>query len=280
MIRLGVHTSISGGIKLSLERARELGCNTLQIFSHNPRQWNVENIADEQISDFKKLRKAYDINPIFIHTSYLINLAAVNSEILEKSTRLLIKEMEIADLIGADFVVLHTGSASKDSAENARKTAINALQKINSLGKWKARLLLENTAGERGDIASRIEDIAEIIDKTQGEIIGGVCIDTCHAFAAGYDLTEEEGLSRLADEIRKYVGTENLKLVHLNDSKKGHGSHVDRHEHIGEGAIGLEALRNFVRHPSFAGIPLILETPKKEEDDDVRNLKIVRSFLS
>jgi deoxyribonuclease-4 len=280
MIRLGVHTSISGSVDLSLERARQLGCNTIQIFSHNPRQWRTQDIPLKNTIAFKKMSKAYDINPVFIHTSYLINLAAVSSDIFEKSIALLIKEMDLADSIGADYVILHTGSASQDSAENARKKAITALKRVDASGSWKAKLLLENTAGERGDISSRMEDIAEIIDKTDREIIGGVCIDTCHAFAAGYDLTKEEGPAKLADEIRKYIGIENLKLVHLNDSKKGRGSHVDRHEHIGEGAIGLEGLRNFVRHPSFAGIALILETPKKEEDDDVRNLKIVRSFLS
>ncbi len=277
--RLGVHTSIAGGVHLSIERAKELGCNTVQIFSHNPRQWLVRGIPSDSILQFKELQKSYDINPVFIHTSYLINLAASDNGILERSIELLIQEMDIADLLDADYVVLHTGSASQDSEEVGRKRAIEALKRIARKKEWRAKLLLENTAGERGDISSHIKDIAEIIDRTGSPPIGGVVIDTCHAFAAGYDITDEYGLSAFVKEIGTYIGLDNVKLIHLNDSKKGHSSHVDRHEHIGHGGIGREGLRRFINHPAFKNIPLILETPKKSEEDDPRNLKIVRSLF-
>lgn len=279
MRRLGVHTSIAGGVHLSIERAKELGCNTVQIFSHNPRQWLVREIPTDSILQFKELQKSYDINPVFIHTSYLINLAASDNGILEKSIELLIQEMDIADLLEADYVILHTGSASQDSEEVGRKRAIEALKRVARKKEWKSKLLLENTAGERGDISSDIKDIAEIIDGVGAPLLGGVCIDTCHAFAAGYDLTNEQGLSELVKEIETYIGLDNVKLIHLNDSKKGHSSHVDRHEHIGHGGIGKEGLRRFINHPAFKNIPLILETPKKSEADDPRNLKIVRGLL-
>lgn len=277
--RLGVHTSIAGGVHLSIERAKELGCNTVQIFSHNPRQWLVRKMPSDSILQFKKLRKSYDIDPVFIHTSYLINLAASDNGILERSIELLIQEMDIADLLNADYVILHTGSASRDSEEIGRKRAIEALKRVAREKYWKAKLLLENTAGERGDISSHMKDIAEIIDKTGSPLIGGVVIDTCHAFAAGYDITSEKGMEVLADEIRRYLGIESVKLIHLNDSKKGHGSHVDRHEHIGKGGIGKEGLKKFINHPAFKNIPLILETPKKSEEDDPRNLKIARDLF-
>lgn len=277
--RLGVHTSIAGGVRLSLERARELGCNTVQIFSHNPRQWLVRKIPSGSILQFKKLQRSYDINPVFIHTSYLINLAASDNIILEKSISLLIQEMDIAELLGADYVILHTGSASQDSEEVGRKRAIEALKRVARKKAWRSKLLLENTAGERGDISSHIKDIAEIIDRTGSPLMGGVVIDTCHAFAAGYEIKNEKGLSGLIKEIEMHIGFNNVKLIHLNDSKKGHGSHVDRHEHIGEGGIGREGLRRFINHPAFKNIPLILETPKKTEEDDPRNLKIVKGLL-
>src|SRR5208337_4256452 len=146
--RLGVHTSIAGGIHLSIERARALGCSTLQIFSHNPRQWVVNKIPGDSVARFRELRNSCDINPVFIHTSYLINLAASDAGILEKSIRLLIKEMDLADLVGADYLVLHTGSASLDKADDARRRAVRALRIVAKEKKWSARLLLENTAGE------------------------------------------------------------------------------------------------------------------------------------
>lgn len=277
--RLGVHTSIAGGVHLSLERARELGCNTMQIFSHNPRQWVAQRIPKDAVEQFERLREDYAIDPVFVHTSYLINLAALSSDILDRSIQLLAHEMDLADALGADYVVLHTGSASRDSVENARKRAIGALRIVAGLKQWKARLLLENTAGERGDISSRIEDLAEIIRQTDSPLIAGVCIDTCHAFAAGYDISSEEGLSELVKGVERWLGIDSVKLIHLNDSKKGCNSHVDRHEHIGQGGIGEEGLARLINHPAFRNIPLILETPKKSEEDDLRNLKVVRDLL-
>lgn len=277
--RVGVHTSIAGGVHLSIERAKQLGCSTIQIFSHNPRQWQVGPTSERSILEFKRLRALFDITPVFIHSSYLINLAATNIEIYQKSLQLLAHEMDLADLLGADFVILHTGSASNDSAANARKRAVGALNRVVDRGKWKARLLVENTAGEKGDISSSICDLAEIIDRVNGDLIGGACVDTCHAFAAGYNLASEAGLMDFIRELDKYIGTEAVRLIHLNDSKKVFNSRVDRHEHIGAGYIGKKGLNDVVNNPAFQAVPLILETPKKSEEDDPRNLAVVRSFL-
>lgn len=278
--RLGVHTSIAGGIHLAMERAKELACNTAQIFSHNPRAWFVGKIPDDSVSLFKELRRVYDIAPVFIHTSYLINLASSNYAIREQSVELLIREMDLADLLEVEYVVLHTGSASQDAREAAGERAVDALRRVAKGRTWKARLLLENTAGERGDISSRIRDLAEIMERTDYPLIGGVVIDTCHAFQAGYELTSPRGLSDMVSEIESSMGLEKVKLVHLNDSKREFRSGVDRHEHIGLGSIGKEGIRRFINHPAFRNIPLILETPKKNDEDDPRNLRTVRRLMA
>lgn len=278
--RLGVHTSIAGGVHLSLERAHDLGCTTEQIFSHNPRTWKVAAIPAEALHEFKRLRKAYDITPVFVHTSYLINLAAAPGIVRDRSIRLLSQEMALADSLGADYVVLHTGSASGDGERAGRKRAIDALREVSEKAEWNARILLENTAGERGDITSRMSDLAEVMEKVGGDVIDGICIDTCHAFQAGYDLAGEEGLDRLVSEIRAEIGIEKVKLIHLNDSKRSFNARVDRHEHIGEGTIGVEGFKRLLSHPALAAVPIILETPKKSENDDTRNLEAVRRLLS
>ena len=279
MRRLGVHTSIAGGVHLSLTRARELGCTTMQIFSHNPRQWHVSRMSDEAVRQFKELRELSEIEPVFIHTSYLINLAALRPDILDKSVQLLIREMELADALGAEYVVLHTGSASEDNGDKARRRASDAVRIVSGYRTWNARLLLENTAGERGDISSKIRDLAEIMNAAGSALVAGICLDTCHAFQAGYDLSSEEGLDEIVREIEREIGLERVRLIHLNDSKRAFNAGVDRHEHIGTGEIGKEGLKRIIHHPSLKDVPLILETPKKSEEDDPRNLKVVRGFL-
>jgi deoxyribonuclease-4 len=238
MRRLGVHTSIAGGLHLSLERAKALGCNTVQIFSHNPRGWLVKPISGEDISKFKSLRSELDITPVYIHTSYLINMASRDKVLRKKSISMLVEEMERADMIGADYVVLHAGSASGEEGHISRKRAIYALNEVADKGKWKAGLLIENTAGERGDISSTIKDLTDIITGVRSPLIAGVCIDTCHAFAAGYNIRYNEGVQNISKEIKKQIGFDKLKLIHLNDSKGDSGSGIDRHEHIEIGKIG------------------------------------------
>jgi deoxyribonuclease-4 len=278
--RLGVHTSIAGGVSNSIERAAALNCNTLQIFSHNPRQWQVSPVPEEEAEQFAELRNKYDIRPVYIHTSYLINLVSLSETTIERSIRLLTIELEIADVLGAEYVVLHTGSVQGVDERKARARAAESILKAIGSDRFRASLLLENTAGERGDITSSIKTLAEIIDMCGNGNIAGVCIDTCHAFAAGYDLTLNEGIEKLIAEVKENVGLDRLKLIHLNDSKKPLGSGVDRHEHIGQGYIGVKGFKKILSDKRLSGVPLILETPKKTEDDDKRNLKKVMSILS
>jgi deoxyribonuclease-4 len=280
MRRIGVHTSIAGGLHYSLERAKALGCNTLQIFSHNPRRWAVESISKEDALMFKSLRSYLYIFPLYIHTSYLINVASKDRDVRSKSVDLLVIEMDRADVLGAEYVILHPGSASGDDEEVSRKRTIDALNEVSLRGRWKSGLLIENTAGERGDISSQVIHLSDIISTAEESLIAGVCIDTCHAFAAGYDIRSDKGIQRISEEIEKYIGLDKVKLIHLNDSKGDVGSGIDRHEHIGFGKIGAKGLRQFINHLPFKSIPLILETPKKQETDDYRNIKKVRQMTA
>ncbi len=279
MRRIGFHTSIAGGIHKSLQRTAALGCDTLQIFSHNPRGWAFSARDPEEARLFREGKEALDIRPVSVHTSYLINLASSQKDLLRKSIDMVIHEMNIADDIGADYVVLHTGSASGDIPATARKRASASLNDISASGSWKAGLLLENTAGERGDITSAIPELSELLANVPGNLIAGICLDTCHAFSAGYDISTPEGIDTLVNELEKYIGTDKVKLLHVNDSKGQAGSGLDRHEHIGRGRIGMQGFRLFLNNPFFSGIPVIMETPKKSEDDDTRNLKTLRKLL-
>lgn len=278
-MKIGVHTSISGGLYKSLERAKFLGCDTMQIFTHNPRSWDLKKITKEDSVLFRSLRADLDISPVYVHASYLINLASEDRILQKKSINLLIKEMERADIIGADYVILHPGSAAGSYKNFSRKRIISALTEISERGNWKAGIIIENTAGEKGDISSHMVDISEIINSVDETLIRGICIDTCHAFAAGYDIRNEKGIKRLIEEIKYYIGLDKFKVVHLNDSKGDLGSGIDRHEHIGIGKIGMMGLRKFLQHFYFTNAPVILETPKKQEADDLENIIRVKKIL-
>lgn len=279
LMKIGVHTSIAGGLHRSLERANFLGCNTVQIFTHNPRAWDVKEITEEESFLFRSLRTDLSISPICIHASYLINLASEDRILQKKSINLLINEMERADAIGADYVIVHLGSATSGYKDILRKRISSALTEISKSGCWKAGLIIENTAGEKGDVSSCIVDLSEIINCVKETLVRGICIDTCHVFAAGYDIRNDKGIKRLLKEIRYYIGLDKFKVIHLNDSKGDLGSGIDRHEHIGAGRIGTVGLKKFLKYFYFTNVPIILETPKKQETDDLKNLMKVKKML-
>lgn len=276
MRRLGVHTSIAGGRHMSLTRAHALGCATVQIFTHNPRAWATAPLAEREKELFVALRGKLGLDPVFSHASYLINIASADEALRRKSRRLLATEMEIADELGIDYVVVHVGGARDGEGRARAARSIRSALRGRDGG---AGLLLENTAGRRGDAASDIESLAAIIEGSAG-LVSGICLDSCHAFAGGYDIRSARGLRSLSGEIERRIGLGMLKLIHLNDSRGEAGSHTDRHEHIGRGRIGEPALMRFVRHKPFSRTPIILETPKKSESDDAMNLAVVRKMLS
>jgi deoxyribonuclease-4 len=273
MRRLGVHTSIAGGLHRALLRAHALGCTTAQIFSHNPRGWKARDITPEERMLFNRYRVRLDIAPVYVHASYLINIASPSERLRKKSTAMLMEEMRRAGELGADFVVLHTGSAHDGRGrERAIRSIVEALE-----GRGRGTgLLIENTSGKKGDIASGISEMAEIVE---GAGVAGICIDTCHAFAAGYDLTTPEERDRLIREIKVLIGLDMVKLIHLNDSRGEMGSGSDRHEHIGRGRIGAEALGLLMLHEGLKGVPVVLETPRESDSEDIENLGRVREML-
>ncbi len=251
----------------------------MQIFSHNPRQWHKTKIPKEEADRFTIMQQKHDLK-VFIHASYLINLASISETVLQKSISLLSYELSNADKLGVKHVVLHTGSAKGEDGTLARSRAVKSILKAVAAKKFKSSILLENTAGHKGSITSSISALAEIMNECNGDSVSGICLDTCHAFSAGYDLATGKGIDKLIGEIKEHIGLDKLKLIHLNDSKKPVGSGVDRHEHIGKGFIGMKGFTKLLSDKRISGIPLILETPKHTEDDDHMNLRKVHEILS
>ncbi len=275
MGKFGFHVSIAGGIPLAVERAAGLGCTTMQIFSHSPRTWKLEDIPDAVAGAFIKAREKSGISPLFVHTSYLINLASADEALYKRSIDALQAEMLRADAIGAEYVVTHIGSASGSEVPVAMKRVAGALSRALEGLNVKPRLLLENTAGKSGDVGYRFGEIAGIIEKSGLNGLG-VVLDTCHGFAAGYDIKHKAGLEKTLGEMEGSFGLGRLKLIHLNDSKYPLGSRRDRHEHIGKGELGRAAIKRIINHPALRDLPFIMETPKKNPDDDKINMSVIR----
>jgi deoxyribonuclease IV len=276
--RLGVHVSIAGRLSQAVERADELGCSAMQIFSRSPRGWAVPDMDPDEVKRFCDLRKQADIWPLAVHASYLINLAASDADLSKRSSLALIDELKRAESLGADYLVVHVGSAKGSPLDLGIRRVIRSLKRVLRSGSWSTQLLLENTAGEQGDIGSRLEELGEILDGLNGHGSVGICLDTCHLFAAGYDIRNKTGVDHVVRKIPETIGVKRIKLIHANDSKKGLGCRVDRHQHIGMGGIGLKGFKAFVNHPLFRNLPYILETPKDSIEADLRNLEMIRQL--
>ena len=277
--KIGFHAPIKHGLHQSLIIAKETGCETVQIFSRNPRGWMAKPLTSEAIKLFKKTRKLTKLSPVLIHANYLINLSAADEIILLKSINSFREEVERAILLGVDYLVVHPGSARGCPEQDALEICALSLQiACKGLRFGKLKILLENTAGQGECIGHRFEHLRAII-RTCPKLPLAVCIDTAHSFTAGYDIREEEGLAATIETIRRTVGLKNVRAVHFNDSRAPYNSRVDRHWHIGEGHIGTEALRRFARHPKLAHAAFILETPYDDPRADLKNLQALRSFV-
>lgn len=273
-LRIGIHTSIAGDITNALEIAHGLGANALQIFSSSPRMWmrGASRIAEADALRFRARRKELGLGPLVIHDNYLINLASANPVLRTRSMQAFHQEIVRAQALGADFLVAHPGSGRERGMEDAiRAIAQGIKQAARGLKLGDLRILLENTAGQGASVGSRFEELKGIIDLCPDMQLG-VCIDTAHLFAAGWELRTAEGLESVLQAIERTVGIEHVAVVHVNDSKAALGSHVDRHENIGEGKIGLEAFRRILNHPLLAGRAFILETPIDKPGDDRKNV--------
>ncbi|MDT7542100.1 MAG: deoxyribonuclease [Acidobacteriota bacterium] len=277
--RIGFHAPIAGGLQNALLKARALGCDTVQIFSRNPRGWSARPLEAEQIETFKRVRAETRIDPVVIHANYLINLAAADPVIREKSIASFREEIERGIALGADYLVVHPGSAKGACEADGIRTCVESMREVCEGIELKSfRVLLENTAGQGACIGHRFEHLGEIMESC-AELNLGVCFDTAHAFTAGYDLRDEDGYAATIEAIERNVGTENVRAVHFNDSKADYNSRVDRHWHIGQGHLGAQALSRVARAPQLAQAAFLLETPVDVEGDDVRNLAMLRSFV-
>ncbi len=280
MVLLGAHESVAGGIQLAFDRIDEAGGEVLQIFTRNQRQWNPKSITKEEQQLFSSAWQEHNSMPVVSHASYLINLASGKAELVEKSIAAFVEELKRCEILNIPLVVMHPGSHGGDGVENGLSRFTSNLDQALAMADNGVMLLLENTAGQGTGLGSRFEELAAIISGSKYPRRLGVCIDTCHTFAAGYDIRTKEAYEATMEEFDRVVGIERIHLFHLNDSKKGLGSRVDRHEHIGQGEIGLEAFRNFLNDPRFADHPMTLETPKgKDLQEDRDNLAVLRSLL-
>lgn len=276
---LGVHISGAGSACDALNEAARLTCNTMQVFSRNPQQWRKDFLAPKQIEEFLLLQEKLKIKPFFIHVPYLINLASPNQRLYNASIEAYIEDILEAEALKADYIVTHMGSHKETSESAGIGRLVSALNLI--LDKTKAAkvgILLENTSGSGSWLGYKFAHQKEIIRGLKNKERVGLCLDTAHAYLAGYDIATKAGLEMMLDEIDKSVGLNLIKLIHLNDAKGKLGSHYDRHDHIGKGGIGLEGMKRIINHPKLKDIPLILETPKDSESADTMNLETVRKL--
>ena len=277
--RIGVHAPIAGGLSNALLKARALGCDAVQIFSRNPRGWQARPLAAEEVETFRRARRETGISPVVIHANYLVNLAAADETVRAKSVASFREEVERGVALGADYLVVHPGSARGACEPDALRTCAESLRAACAGLELRGfRILLENTAGQGECIGHRFEHLREIIARCP-DLNLGVCLDTAHAFTAGYDLRDEDGLSAALDSLDANAGLANVRAVHFNDSKAAYNSRVDRHYHLGLGHIGAEALARVASHPKLAHAAFLLETPQDELGDDARNLAALRSYL-
>ncbi len=287
-MQFGVHISIAGGIEKAPKRVHEISGECFQMFSRSPHGGKSLELTEDAINNFKNNCRKYNLENYYIHTPYYINLASVNSRIYYGSIAAIKKEMEVADLLGAKGVVTHLGSAKELGEKEAREKLVEGLVKIfltpplpKGAGRisgslFKTQLLLEITAGAGKIMGDSFEEIAYFIKETEKEISKnklGVCFDTAHAFASGYDLRNKKAVQKTFDDFDKIIGLERLKLIHCNDSKVDLNSHIDRHENIGEGKIGIEGFKALVNEPRLQNLDFILETPGGKIEKDLAVLR-------
>ncbi len=273
--------STAGGVHTAVDRALSIGCTALQVFTKNNNQWNAKPLSGEDIENYKtKIAKAR-IAPVVSHDSYLINLCAVNPEILKRSRAAFIDELTRCEQLGIPLLNFHPGAHGGAGEEAGIRLIIESLNEAHRATKgFAVKSVLETTAGQGTAVGYTFEHLAAIIKGVEEPDRMAVCVDTCHVFAAGYDIATEEGYRKTFREFDAVIGLDRLVAFHINDSKKGLGSHVDRHEHIGKGMIGKKGFGFLMNDRRFAKIPKILETPKSEDlHEDVENMKVLKKLL-
>lgn len=281
---LGAHMSIAGGLHRAPLRGRETGCQVIQIFTRNRNRWKSKKLSAKEIDLFHKACDQASILVVAAHNSYLINLASTRSHVLEKSFHALLQELERAELLEIPYLVMHPGAHVGDGEKKGLRKIADSLNRVfEQTSNYRVKILLEMTAGQGSSLGYRLEHLAEILEMIESQERLGVCMDTCHAFAAGYDFRTAKAYRQFFGEFDRILGLDLLRLLHINDSKNGLASRVDRHEHPGAGSIGLKAFSLFLNDPKLAHLPFLIETPKGKNkaglDWDVVNLNLLRSLI-
>lgn len=287
MVLIGAHMSVAGGLARAVERARLHECETLQIFTRNANQWRAKPLSPDEVREFRNAVDATGIRPVVSHASYLINVATADPALRAQSIERLTDELDRADALGLAGVVLHPGTCTSGTEDDALTLVADAIRDIFAARpRLATRLLLEHTAGQGRTLGYRFEQLATIIARLEGHQGVGICLDTCHLIASGYDIASEDGYAQTFADFERLIGFDRLAVIHANDSKKPCGSRVDRHEHIGEGCLGEAPFARIANDPRFAGLPMILETAKSTEAGrpnavpldplDVKNLTTLR----
>jgi deoxyribonuclease-4 len=281
MLELGSHLSVAGGVDRAVDRAAALKLASLQIFTKNANQWAAKPLDPNVIDRFREKLAGSALTQVVAHDSYLINIASPDEALWERSIDALQTELDRCDLLGVPYLVSHPGAHMGSGVEAGIDRVTAAINRIHAqLPDGQAALAIETTAGQGSTLGRTFEEIAAILERVDDASRLAVCLDTCHILAAGYDIRTPEAYTLTMRQFDEIIGLDRLKVVHLNDSLKGLGSFRDRHAHIGDGEVGLEAFRCLMNDPRLAGLPGILETPKGDDDeDDRRNLALLRSLV-
>jgi deoxyribonuclease-4 len=280
-LRLGAHTSIAGGLHRALERGAESGCDVVQIFTRSNQQWAMTRISELDIAAWRRARRATRVEPAMVHGSYLVNLAASTRKLRERSFRAVVSEIARCDRLGIPYLVMHPGAHTGDGERiGVRRIARGLARALARTRGCPTAILLENTAGQGSNLGyrfSQLRDVIGAIAEVDAERVG-VCIDTCHTLAAGYDISTDDAWQTTFEEFERILGCRWIRAFHVNDSKLPRGSRVDRHEHLGRGFVGLHAFRSLVNDPRFRSLPMVIETPKPTEWADAVNVGILRAL--
>ena len=281
--RIGVHLGTAGGVSNAVDRAHEIGANTLQIFSSSPRMWRPQKIDPKQAERMRTQRAKLDVGPLVIHTSYLVNVCSQTEEFREKSVVCFRGEIERALMLGAEYLVLHPGSWKGLTRNEGLKLAAESIARAADGLPWQGTdfsILIENTAGAECSLGGNFEQVAELVQRLKAHAPVGVCLDTCHTHVSGYDFTTEQGYRETIMQADITFGVDAVRVWHCNDAKALRGSKLDRHEHIGQGNIGIEPFRWLLNDPRFADCAFVAETPNDDPGDEERNVKVLKSLVA
>jgi deoxyribonuclease-4 len=280
--RIGVHLGTAGGASNAVERAREIGANTFQMFSSSPRMWRAPKVDPKQAERMRALRTALDVGPLVIHTSYLVNVCSQSDEVRQKSIAAFRGEIERALQFGAEYLVLHPGSWKGLTRDEGLVLAADSIERAIDGLAWQGtgfHILIENTAGAEFSLGGSFEQVAELVERLKAAAPVGVCLDTCHTHVAGYDLVTAEGYEQTMRQAGDTVGFSAVRVWHCNDAKAARGSKLDRHEHIGQGTMGVEPFRRLLNDKRFAHCAFIAETPVDEPGDEELNVRVLKSLV-